>query len=308
MTILVAGHRGLVGSAIFDALKSKGETVIGISSSELDLKNRAKTFEFLHDTKPFAVIDAAAKTGGIGANFRNPVEFISVNLQIQTNLMDAAHAANVERFVFLGSSCIYPRECPQPIREEYLLSGHLESTNSSYAIAKVAGLEQIKAYRRQFGRHWISLMPTNLYGTKDNFKIQTAHVLPALVNRFVTAVKNNFEEVVLWGSGKPKREFLFNTDLADAVLVTLDKYDDDLHLNVGVGEDISIADLAKIIAQEAGFNGKIKWDTSKPDGTMRKVLDVSRVKSLGWEAKIDLQTGISRVISEFRSLNSKVEL
>jgi GDP-L-fucose synthase len=307
MTILVAGHSGLVGSAIFDALQAKGETVIGISSNEVDLKNRTRTFEFINDTKPDVVIDAAAKVGGISANFRNPVEFISVNLQIQTNLMDASHAANVERFVFLGSSCIYPKESPQPIKEEYLLSGQLEITNSSYAIAKIAGIEQIKSYRRQFGRPWISLMPTNIYGPKDNFDIDTAHVLPALVNRFVSATTRGAQEVVLWGTGKPKREFLFNSDLADAVLLALDKYDDDIHLNVGTGEDISISQLAEKIAIETGFNGKIAWDTSKPDGTMRKVLDVSRVKSLGWTAKTDLETGIARVVSDYRSRNSKVE-
>ena len=306
MTILVTGHRGLVGSAIFDALKRKGETVIGVSSGELDLTDRAKTFEFLLDSKPFAVIDAAAKVGGIGANTNNPVEFISTNLQIQTNLMDASHAANVERFIFLGSSCIYPKVCPQPIREEYLLSGPLERTNSAYAIAKIAGIEQINSYRQQYGRRWISLMPTNIYGSRDNFDVETAHVLPALVNRFVTAATNRNSEVVLWGSGKPRREFLFNTDLADAVLLALEKYDDDLHLNIGTGEDIYISELARIIAQHAGFDGEIHWDTSKPDGTMQKVLDVSRVNSLGWSPKFDLPQGISIVISDFKSLASKV--
>ena len=301
MTIVVAGHTGLVGSAIFNLLQASGQQVIGINSKVVNLLDRNKTFEFINDVKPGLVIDSAAVVGGIGANNRFPVDFLSKNLQIQSNLMDAAHAANVERFVFLGSSCIYPRECPQPIKEEYLLTGQLESTNSAYAVAKIAGIELIKSYRKQFNRRWISLMPTNMYGPGDNFDPETSHVLPAFINRFVSARRINAHSVTLWGTGKPRREFLHTSELAEAVLLAADKYDGDSHLNVGTGTDLTIKELAELVAMKSGFKGQIDWDVSKPDGTPRKVLDVSRLQALGWKPKISLEVGISETIRWFES-------
>ncbi|NCV44366.1 MAG: GDP-L-fucose synthase, partial [Actinobacteria bacterium] len=264
MTIVVAGHTGLVGSAIFELLKEKGEDVVGINRKVVDLLDRTKTFEFIQDIKPSVVIDSAAIVGGIGANSTYPVEFLSQNLQVQTNLMDASHAANVERFAFLGSSCIYPRNCPQPIKEEYLMTGPLETTNSAYAVAKIAGIELVKSYRKQYSRRWISLMPTNIYGPRDNFNLETSHVLPALINRFVTAQSQGIKQVTLWGSGNPKREFLHAADLASATLFALEKYDQDEHLNVGTGVDMNILELAQLIAKESKFEGEIAWDSSKP--------------------------------------------
>jgi GDP-L-fucose synthase len=301
MTIIVAGNTGLAGSAVFELLKKRGDDVVGINTSVVDLLNREATFSFLADIKPEIVIDAAALTGGIGANQNFPVQFLSENLQIQTNLMDAAHASNVKHFVFLGSSCIYPRDCQQPIKEEYLMTGQLESTNSAYAVAKIAGLELLKSFRKQFDRRWISLMPTNLYGPRDNFNLETSHVLPAFINRFVTAKKIGAEEVVLWGTGAPKREFLHSKDLANAVLFAVENYDSDIHLNVGVGTDISIKDLAEMVSEIAGFEGTISWDHSKPDGTPRKVLDVSRIKSLGWSPSISLEDGIRETVRWFEA-------
>jgi GDP-L-fucose synthase len=308
MTIVVAGHTGLVGSAIFELLRKKGEDVIGINRKVVDLLDRTKTFEFIQDIKPSVVIDSAAIVGGIGANNAHPVEFLSQNLQIQSNLMDASHAANVERFAFLGSSCIYPRDCLQPIKEEYLMTGPLEITNSAYAVAKIAGIELIKSYRRQYGRRWISLMPTNIYGPRDNFNLETSHVLPALINRFVTAKLQGSPKVTLWGTGKPKREFLHSVDLATATLFALEKYDQDEHLNIGSGEDMSILELAKSIAKESGFEGEIAWDTSKPDGTPRKVLDISRIKALGWQPSIEISEGIRETITWYRENRSKVRV
>ena len=306
MTILVAGYTGLVGSAIFEALCNRGDDVVGINSKVVNLLDRGKTFEFIADSKPDVIIDAAAIVGGIGANSSFPVEFLSKNLQIQNNLMDAAHAANVGRFVFLGSSCIYPRECPQPIKEEYLLTGPLEKTNSAYAIAKIAGIELIRSYRKQYGRRWISLMPTNMYGPKDNFGLENSHVLPALINRFVTASDTRKDSVILWGTGNPKREFLHSRDLANAVLVALEKYDEDQHLNIGTGEDLTIKELATLIAQNSGFTGEIKWDSSKPDGTPRKVLDVRRLKALNWQPTVSLEDGVRETINWFRDNRGKV--
>ena len=306
MTILVAGYTGLVGSAIFEALRNRGDDVVGINSKVVNLLDRAKTFEFIAESKPDVIIDAAAMVGGIGANSTFPVEFLSKNLQIQNNLMDAAHAANVERFVFLGSSCIYPRECPQPIKEEYLLTGPLEVTNSAYAIAKIAGIELIRSYRKQYGRRWISLMPTNMYGPQDNFDLENSHVLPALINRFVTAADTGKDSVTLWGTGSPRREFLHSRDLANAVIVALEKYDEDQHLNIGTGEDLTIKELATLIAKNSGFTGEIKWDSSKPDGTPRKVLDVRRLKSLNWQPRVSLEDGIRETINWFRDNRGKV--
>ena len=301
MTIVLAGHTGLVGSAIFEALIASGESVIGVNSKVVDLLDRDLTFEFIHDHKPDLVIDAAAIVGGISANNEFRVEFLSKNLQIQNNLMDASHAAGVERFVFLGSSCIYPRECPQPIKEEYLMTGPLETTNSAYAVAKIAGIELIKSYRMQHARRWISLMPTNMYGKRDNFDVTTGHVLPAFINRFVTARRANLPEVTLWGTGSPMREFLHSSDLALAVILASEKYDSDLHLNIGTGSDLSIRELAQRIAKSAGFKGEIKWDPSKPDGTPRKLLDISRLKALRWAPKVSLDEGIQETIQYFET-------
>ncbi|MEY3736411.1 MAG: hypothetical protein RLZZ251_127 [Actinomycetota bacterium] len=308
MSIVVAGHTGLVGSAIYETLIARGEKVVGLNSKVVDLLDRKATFDFLLDTKPRVVIDAAAIVGGIGANNSFPVDFLSKNLQIQNNLMDGSHAANVERFLFLGSSCIYPRESPQPIKEDYLLTGPLEKTNSAYAIAKIAGIELIQSYRKQFGRRWIALMPTNMYGPRDNFNLEQSHVLPALINRFVTAKEEKLSSVTLWGTGSPRREFLHSQDLADATLLSLERYDSDQHLNIGTGEDVTIKELATIVATEAGFEGEINWDTSKPDGTPRKVLDVSRLRGLGWSPKIELRDGIRSTIEWFKANHSKVRI
>ncbi len=300
MTIVIAGSTGLVGSAITRALIGRGQSVIGINRKVVDLLDRKATFEFINAAKPDLVIDAAAIVGGIGANNNFPVDFLSKNIQMQSNLMDAAHAANVERFVFLGSSCIYPRDCAQPIKEEYLMTGPLEQTNSAYAVAKIAGIELIRSYRKQFNRKWVSLMPTNMYGPNDNFDLESSHVLPALINRFVTATKNGDRSVTLWGTGSPKREFLHVDDLATATLLAVEKYDDGAHLNVGTGEDLPIADLALMISRLSGFSGKIEWDSSKPDGTPRKVLDVTKMKNLGWAPAISLEAGIASTIEWFK--------
>ncbi|CAB4938670.1 unannotated protein [freshwater metagenome] len=303
MTIVVAGSSGLVGSAIVRYYEGIGQKVIGVNRAVVDLLDSKATTDFLTATKPDLVIDAAAKVGGIGANNSFPVEFLNDNLRIQSNLMEAAHKADVARFVFLGSSCIYPRECPQPIKEEYLLTGPLEQTNSAYAIAKIAGIELIKSYRKEFGRRWISLMPTNLYGPHDNFDLANSHVLPALIRRFSEASATS--TVTLWGSGKPKREFLHVDDMASAVALCAENYDDERHLNIGSGVDSTIAELAQLVAGAAGFTGEIAWDTSKPDGTPRKVMDVSRVKSLGWSPKISLSDGIAQTIAWYRKANAE---
>ena len=303
MTIVVAGSSGLVGSAIVRYYEGIGQKVIGVNRAVVDLLDSKATTDFLRATKPDLVIDAAAKVGGIGANNSFPVEFLNDNLRIQSNLMEAAHKADVARFVFLGSSCIYPRECPQPIKEEYLLTGPLEQTNSAYAIAKIAGIELIKSYRKEFGRSWISLMPTNLYGPHDNFDLANSHVLPALIRRFSEASATS--TVTLWGSGKPKREFLHVDDMASAVALCAENYDDERHLNIGSGVDSTIAELAQLVAGAAGFTGEIAWDTSKPDGTPRKVMDVSRVKSLGWSPKISLSDGIAQTIAWYRKANAE---
>ena len=303
MTIVVAGSSGLVGSAIVRYYEGIGQKVIGVNRAVVDLLDSKATTDFLTATKPDLVIDAAAKVGGIGANNSFPVEFLNDNLRIQSNLMEAAHKADVARFVFLGSSCIYPRECPQPIKEEYLLTGPLEQTNSAYAIAKIAGIELIKSYRKEFGRRWISLMPTNLYGPNDNFDLANSHVLPALIRRFSEASATS--TVTLWGSGKPKREFLHVDDMASAVALCAENYDDERHLNIGSGVDSTIAELAQLVAGAAGFTGEIAWDPSKPDGTPRKVMDVSRVKSLGWSPKISLSDGIAQTIAWYRKANAE---
>jgi GDP-L-fucose synthase len=296
MTILVAGGSGLVGSAIVRELKGLNQDVIGISSKDVDLLDRSKTFEFINNLRPTAIIDSAAKVGGIGGNNSYPVEFLSQNLQIQSNLMDAAHAAKVSKFVFLGSSCIYPRDCAQPIKEEYLLTGELEQTNSAYAVAKIAGIELIKSYRKEYGYKWISVMPTNMYGPNDNFDLENGHVLPVLIRKFIEAKRSGSGKVTLWGSGSPLREFLHVDDLAKAVVLCMDKYDDSKQINVGSSQEVSIKDLAGKISKPVGFSGEIIWDSSKPDGTMRKVLDSSKIANLGWKPLISLDQGIASTV------------
>lgn len=307
MSVIVAGSTGLAGSAIANAFEKAGQEVFGINRGVVDLLNFDQTNQFLNDIKPSLVIDAAARVGGIGANNSHPVEFLEDNVRIQANLMHASHNANVKRFVFLGSSCIYPRDCQQPIKEEYLMTGPLEATNSAYAVAKIAGIELVNSYRKQYGHNWISLMPTNLYGPRDNFNLDNSHVLPALIRRFVEAVEAGAREVMVWGSGSPKREFLHVDDLAQAVLLTSQSYDSALHLNIGTGEDLSILELATKIAQISGFKGEILWNKSKPDGTPRKVLDVSRIKQLGWSPRVTLEEGIASTISWYREATAKGE-
>jgi len=291
--IYIAGHRGLVGSAIVRQLEAAGnDNWIGATRDELNLCEREAVFDFMGQQRPTAVIIAAAKVGGIVANNNFPVEFLSENVQVQTNLMDAAHKFDVEHLVFLGSSCIYPKFAPQPISEDSLLTGPLEETNEAYAIAKIAGVKLVQAYRKEFGRKWTSAMPTNLYGPGDNFDPQSSHVLPALLRKFHEAKLAGLDSVTLWGSGTPRREFLHVDDLAKAVLFLLQGYDEATAINVGTGVDIEISELASLISEVTNFNGSINWDTSKPDGTPRKLLDVSRINQLGWNSEILLTDGI----------------
>ena len=308
MTVIVAGATGLAGSAIVKVFESKGQSVVGLNRSIVDLMDAKATEDFIAKAKPSLIIDAAAKVGGIGANNSYPVEFLADNLTIQSNLMRAAHKAGVPNFVFLGSSCIYPRDCAQPIKEEYLMTGPLEVTNSAYAVAKIAGIEMINSYRKEYGTKWISLMPTNLYGPRDNFDLTASHVFPAFIRRFVEATESGASTVTLWGSGSPLREFLHVDDLAQAVVVASEKYDSSLHLNVGSGEDLSIKELAIKVSAAAGFTGQIQWDSSKPDGTPRKVLDVSRIKALGWKPTITLDEGIASTIAWYKEANARGEV
>ena len=298
--IYVAGHRGLVGSAIVRQLEATGnDHWIGATRDELNLCEREAVFDFMGQQRPTAVIIAAAKVGGIVANNNFPVEFLSENVQVQTNLMDAAHKFDVEHLVFLGSSCIYPKLAPQPISEDSLLTGPLEETNEAYAIAKIAGVKLVQAYRKEFGRKWTSAMPTNLYGPGDNFDPQSSHVLPALLRKFHEAKLAGLDSVTLWGSGTPRREFLHVDDLAKAVLFLLQGYDEATAINVGTGVDIEISELANLIAEVTNFKGSINWDTSKPDGTPRKLLDVSRINQLGWNSEILLTDGIKSTYEWF---------
>ena len=293
MKIYVAGHRGLVGSAIVRAIEAIGNhSWIGKTHSELDLLDRKAVLAYVASEKPEAIIIAAAKVGGIHANNTFPVQFLTENLQIETNLMDAAHAAGIPHLLFLGSSCVYPKLAQQPIKEEYLLTGELEKTNEAYALAKISGLKLVQAYRKQYGHKWISAMPTNMYGPGDNFDLENSHVLPALIRKFHDAKTHGKASVLLWGTGSPRREFLHSDDLGRACVYLLENYDDDIAINVGVGEDVSIKELAELIQGVVGFAGEIEWDSSKPDGTPRKLLDVSRIASLGWKAQISLVDGI----------------
>jgi len=299
--IYVAGHRGLVGSAIMKKLKKEGyNNLVYRTSSELDLRRQEKVEEFFKIEKPEYVILAAAKVGGIQANDTYSAEFLYDNLMIETNVIDAAYQNDVKKLLFLGSSCIYPKFADQPMKEDYLLSGKLESTNEGYAVAKITGIKLCEHYNKQYGTNFISAMPTNLYGPNDNFDLETSHVLPALIRKFHEAKVNDEDEVVIWGTGKPKREFLHVDDLADSLLFLMNNYSGDQFVNVGVGKDISILELAELIKDIVGFEGEIINDLSKPDGTPRKLLDVTRLNDLGWEAKISLEEGIKDTYQWFK--------
>jgi GDP-L-fucose synthase len=297
----VAGHRGLVGSAVWRRFAAEGFTnLVGRSSAELDLRDRDGTFQFFRTVRPRCVVLAAARVGGILANASRPVDFLSDNLRIQTNILDAALATRVQRLLFLGSSCVYPKHARQPITEDALLSGPLEKTNDAYAIAKIAGIIQVQAVRRQYGLPWISAMPTNLYGPYDNFDPSTAHVLPALLRRTHEAAQAGADRLTIWGTGRPRREFLHVDDLARACLVLLDRYDGDEPINLGTGMDVTIGDLAGIIASTVGFTGELVFDPSKPDGTPRKVLDISRQTALGFRPVVGLSAGIRGTYDWYR--------
>lgn len=300
--VYVAGHRGLVGSAVWRKLEAEGFTdLVGRTSAELDLKDRDAVFAFFAEQKPRYVVLAAAKVGGIMANNTYPHDFLSENLQIQVNVMDAAVQHDTERLMFLGSSCIYPKFAEQPIHEDSLLTGHLEPTNDAYAIAKIAGIMQVQAVRRQYGKHWISAMPTNLYGPGDNFSPTGSHVLPALIRRYDEAAKSGAERVENWGTGSPRREFLHVDDMAAAVLHLMEHYDGPEQVNVGTGSDVTIKEIAETIASIVEFEGETVWDTSKPDGTPQKLLDVSKLADAGWTAGIGLEDGLRSTIDWYRT-------
>ena len=300
--VYVAGHRGLVGSAVWRKLEAEGFTdLVGRTSAELDLKDRDAVFAFFAEQKPRYVVLAAAKVGGIMANNTYPHDFLSENLQIQVNVMDAAVQHDTERLMFLGSSCIYPKFAEQPIHEDSLLTGHLEPTNDAYAIAKIAGIMQVQAVRRQYGKHWISAMPTNLYGPGDNFSPTGSHVLPALIRRYDEAANSGAERVENWGTGSPRREFLHVDDMAAAVLHLMEHYDGPEQVNVGTGSDVTIKEIAETIASIVEFEGETVWDTSKPDGTPQKLLDVSKLADAGWTAGIGLEDGLRSTIDWYRT-------
>ncbi|MED0656401.1 GDP-L-fucose synthase [Anoxybacillus ayderensis] len=298
--IYIAGHRGLVGSAILRKLQADGYTnLVYKTSQELDLRDKNQVDEFFAKEKPEYVFLAAAKVGGIVANNEYPADFIRDNLMIQTNVIDAAYRNGVKKLLFLGSTCIYPKFAPQPLKEEYLLTGELEPTNEPYAIAKIAGIKMCQSYNRQYGTKYISVMPTNLYGPNDNFDLHTSHVLPALIRKFHEAKENNAPYVEVWGTGTPRREFLYSDDLADACVFLMKNYEDNEIINIGVGEDISIKELAEKIKEVVGYQGEIKFDTTKPDGTPRKLVDVSKINALGWKASISLDEGLQKVYQWF---------
>jgi GDP-L-fucose synthase len=310
---LIAGSSGLVGRGIVRIAKSQGITdIVEVTSKTCDLRNLQKTRELLLDTKPDVVIDAAAKVGGILANSTEPVDFMINNLQIQTNLFSASHEADVRKVVFLSSSCVYPKLAAQPIKESSLLTGSLEETNSAYAVAKIAGMRLIQAYRQQYNRNWISVMPTNLFGTFDNFSTTTSHVLPALIRKFHDAKVNNDSKVTLWGSGKPKRELMEVDEFARALLLIVEKYDDAETINIGTGKDLTIKEISEILKEVVGFHGEVVWDESKPDGTPRKLLDISKITKLGYQPQEDLKTGITKTYEwynqELISANSDMRL
>jgi GDP-L-fucose synthase len=299
-TIYIAGHNGMVGSAIWRTLTAKGYTnLIGASSKELDLRNQQAVRDFIRKTKPDVIIDAAAKVGGILANNNFPYQFLMENMQIQNNLIDSAHRLGVDKFIFLGSSCIYPKLAPQPLKEEHLLTDSLEPTNEWYAIAKITGVKACQAIRNQFEKDFVSLMPTNLYGIHDNFDLTSSHVLPAMMRKFHEAKLNNNAVVVLWGSGTPMREFLCVDDMAEAVVFALENELPDYLYNVGTGEDLTIKELAETIQKIVGHQGDIIWDDSKPDGTPRKLMDISKMHALGWKHKVNLEEGIQKTYDWF---------
>lgn len=299
--IYVAGHRGLVGSAIMRKLQQEGYTnIITRTHKELDLTSQAQTQEFFKKEKPEYVFLAAAKVGGIHANNTYPADFAYINIMIESNVIKASYDYGVKKLLFLGSSCIYPKLCPQPIKEEYLLTGPLEKTNEAYAIAKIAGLKMCQYFNRQYGTNYISVMPTNLYGPNDNFDLETSHVLPALIRKFHEAKINNKPYVEVWGTGTPRREFLHVDDLADATVYLMNNYDENEPLNIGTGKDITIKELAELIKEIVGYEGEIKFDTTKPDGTPRKLLDVSRLHATGWKHKIELREGIKQTYEWFK--------
>lgn len=298
--IYIAGHRGMVGSAIWRQLSEQGYTnLIGLTSGELDLKDQKAVADFFVTKKPDVVIDAAARVGGILANNTFPYQFLMENMQIQNNLIDAALKNDVEKFIFLGSSCIYPKLAPQPLKEEYLLTDSLEPTNEWYAVAKITGIKTCEAIRKQFGKDYVSMMPTNLYGTHDNFDLNTSHVLPAMIRKFHEAKENNHAPVTLWGSGTPMREFLFVDDMAASVIFALENKLPEHLYNVGTGVDLTIKELAELIQKTIGHAGEIVWDSSKPDGTPRKLMDVSKMHNLGWKHQVNLEDGISKTYQWF---------
>ncbi len=307
--IYVAGHRGLVGGAVFRALEAQGyRNLVGRTHHELDLTEQTPVRQFFDSERPDAVIMAAARVGGIHANNSRPATFIRDNLIIQDNVIDAAYRSGVAKFVFLGSSCIYPKLAPQPIKEDYLLTGSLEPTNEWYAIAKIAGIKMCQAYRRQFGFNAIALMPTNLYGPGDNFDLEQSHVLPALIRRFHEATLRGDRRVVVWGSGTPRREFLHVEDMADAVVHLLKTYDAEPIVNLGWGEDVTIRELVELVRSVVGFEGEVEWDATKPDGTPRKLLDTTRLTDLGWRPKITLRSGIESTYRWFKEHHAEARL
>lgn len=292
--IYVAGHRGLVGSAILRKLEKEGyENLVVRTSKELDLRDKQQVDTFFETEKPEFVFLAAAKVGGIVANNEFPADFIRDNLMIQTNVIDASYRNQVEKLLFLGSTCIYPKLAPQPLKEEYLLTGPLEPTNDAYALAKIAGIKMCQSYNKQYGTNYISAMPTNLYGENDNFDLQSSHVMPALIRKFHEAKLSNQSSVEVWGTGTPKREFLYSDDLADACVYLMNHYNEDEIINIGVGEDVSIKELAETVQRVVGFEGELKFDTTKPDGTPRKLVDTTKINQLGWKADVKLEDGIS---------------
>ena len=291
--IYVAGHRGLVGSAIARNLKGKGYTnIIGKTHNELDLMDQQSVRSFFETEKPEYVFQAAAKVGGIGANSSYPADFIYENMEMQNNIIKAAHDFKVTKLLFLGSSCIYPKNCPQPIKEEYLLSGYLEPTNEGYAIAKIAGLKMCQFFKKQYGDNFISCMPTNLYGPNDNYDLNNSHVMPALIRKFHEAKVSNSPFVEVWGSGRPLREFLYVDDMADACVYLMENYDGEEHVNVGTGKEVTIGELAEMVKEVVGFKGELKFNSEKPDGTMRKLLDVGKLEGTGWKYRVELEDGV----------------
>ncbi len=306
-SVYIAGHRGLVGSALWRRFGAAGFTnLAGESSADLDLRDRDATFDYLRSTRPDVVVLAAAKVGGILANNSWPVDFLSDNLRIQLNVLDAAREVGVQRLLFLGSSCIYPKYAAQPIREEALLNGDLEPTNEAYAIAKIAGMQHVRSVRRQYGLPWISAMPTNLYGPGDNFADGASHVVPALIRRYENAMRTGAPSVLNWGSGTPRRELMYVDDMADACLHLLDHYNGDSHVNVGVGKDNSIREIAAMVADVVGYTGETHWDTGKPDGTPRKILDVTKIWASGWAPSTSLAEGLAQTVDWYRTTEEPI--